>query len=146
MRLVAMSLILSCILFMAVPAFAAWELKSSGLATEAQNYIAKTELKGKKTTFSVDDERVVWYGKFTNPNAPLGRFGLPRNFYANWFSPDGKVYASKRFTSSLGNKTAAHTAIYIKNTKAAQMRGSWKVTIIDWDKKQVVDEQRFEIR
>lgn len=124
-----------------------WYLTSGVLAKDAQSYVIETDTKAETKVFATNDAKVVWIGKFTNPNAPLGRFSpLPYNLYIEWIAPNGKVFSSKRFTTNFMDKTTAHAGIYIATTEARNMPGTWKVVVKDWDAKEIIDQKTFEIR
>ena len=91
-----------------------WCLAKSVLAKGSQNYLIEHDIKQSADVFNTNDQKVVWIGKLTNPNVPLGRFSLfPMNLYAEWIAPNGKVFYKKRFTTNFMNKTVAHTAMCI---------------------------------
>ena len=124
----------------------AWCLNESVLAKGAQSYVVEHDVKQSTDVFTTNDKKVVWIGKLTNPNMPLGRFSLfPMNLYAEWIAPNGKVFYKKRFTTNFMNKTIAHTAMPIAATDAKNMPGTWKVKIREWDNKELIDEKTFKI-
>lgn len=123
-----------------------WCLAKSVLAKGSQNYLIEHDIKQSADVFNTNDQKVVWIGKLTNPNVPLGRFSLfPMNLYAEWIAPNGKVFYKKRFTTNFMNKTVAHTAMCIASTDAKNMPGTWRVRISEWDNKEVIDEKTFKL-
>jgi hypothetical protein len=142
---IAVILFLASISTQALATWTDWYLTKSVLAKDAQSYIAETDVKKATNVFSANDMKVVWIGKFTNPNAPLGRFSLPMNLYAEFIAPNGKCFYKKRFTTNFLDKTTAHVGMYIATTDAKNMTGTWKVVIMDWGSKEVIDEKSFRL-
>ena len=123
-----------------------WNLTESVLAKGAQSYVVEHDIKQSTNVFTTNDKKVVWIGKFTNPNMPLGRFSLlPMNLHIEWIAPNGKVFYKKRFTTNFMNKTVAHSAMPIATTDARKKTGTWKVKVREWDTKELIDEKNFKL-
>jgi len=120
-----------------------YDLANFGLAKDAKlaMNIVNTKTKGRSEVFPDTVEQIEWYALLGNKGILQNQ--IPRTFFIQWYSPDGKLYHSDKFKASFWLEHFMKTSLKLSQPLDEKLIGRWRARV--WRKDMLVDDRYFEI-
>jgi len=118
-------------------------LEDYGIARKAKLSVSLLTpvLEGAGVVFPDTIEDLCWYGVLGPTGILMNQ--IPRKYYADWYSPDGKLYERQKFRASFWFEGFMKTTIAFKQPMDKTLIGRWRVRVHQGDT--LVDDRYFEI-